>query len=140
MHWYMNLMCIIWFSMYHEFLKIVIMYQTISLIHKYSVCYSVLVDALIHELDVYHMISYVSRVFEIFYHVSVINFNNCHQVCLLIHFESVCIVFKMMHWYMNLLCIIMFSMYHAVLKIVFKIDDIIFDFQNLKLIFNYVLI
>ena len=27
--------------MYHEFLKIVIMYQTISLIHKYSVCYSV---------------------------------------------------------------------------------------------------
>ena len=49
--------------MYHEFLKIVIMYQTISLIHKYSVCYSVLVDVLIHELDVYHMISYVSRVF-----------------------------------------------------------------------------
>ena len=26
--------------MYHEFLKIVIMYQTISLIHKYSVCHS----------------------------------------------------------------------------------------------------
>ena len=67
--------------MYHEFLKIVIMYQTISLIHKYSVCYSVLVDALIHELDVYHMISYVSRVFENCYHVSVNKFNNCAIKC-----------------------------------------------------------
>ena len=67
--------------MYHEFLKIVIMYQTISLIHKYSVCYSVLVDALIHELDVYHMISYVSRVFENCYHVSVNKFNNCVIKC-----------------------------------------------------------
>ena len=67
--------------MYHEFLKIVILYQTISLIHKYSVCYSVLVDALIYELDVYHMISYVSRVFENCYHVSVNKFNNCAIKC-----------------------------------------------------------
>ena len=67
--------------MYHEFLKIVIMYQTISLIHKYSVCYCVLVYALIHELDVYHMISYVSRVFENCYHVSVNKFNNCAIKC-----------------------------------------------------------
>ena len=67
--------------MYLEFLKIVIMYQTINLIHKCSVCYSVLVDALIHELDVYHMISYVSRVFENCYHVSVNKFNNCAIKC-----------------------------------------------------------
>ena len=78
--------------MYHEFLKIVIMYQTINLIHKYSVCYSVLVDALIHELDVYHMISYVSRVFENCYHVSVNKFNNCAIKCAFWYISTQCVI------------------------------------------------
>ena len=55
-------------------------------------CYSVLVDALIHELDVYHMISYVSRVFENCYHVWVNKFNNCAIKCACWYISTQCVI------------------------------------------------